>query len=304
MKKLLVFIFIISCVISPAYAKKHTTEEIITPSTQLEKRSFQSKTYNNIEQNKVLKNILNVLQDEGYIVYNANSLLGFIYAVKDFDTTDPNIDISKEFGFTKSRLSYNGVKVATLEAAVNVTEFGETLKVRVNFKRKLLNEYGNAQFIDDVSDKEFYANFYEKLDKTLSIYQKASDTNSQDLKNNEEEQNTSSSSPVIMPELLEEIHSEVEKLINVDRNELPVLSEPKANSASADKENSVDKEQKEVQKEETSSNEVNIEEKKSTEEQVEQIQQNEQDLNIDSPQTSETIEDTKVSGEQGNNSAE
>ena len=44
--------------------------------------------------NKLMKAMLNVLQDEGFIVYNANPLLGFIYGVKDFDTSDSNIDIS------------------------------------------------------------------------------------------------------------------------------------------------------------------------------------------------------------------
>jgi hypothetical protein len=116
-----------------------------------------------------MKGILNTLQDEGYIVYNVNSLLGFIYGVKDFDTTDPNVDISKEFGLTKSRLNYNGVTVATLEVTINVTDYGEDLKVRTNFKRKLLNQYGNAQFIDDIDEEEFYTEFYEKADKAIQL---------------------------------------------------------------------------------------------------------------------------------------
>lgn len=220
MKKVLVLLLILGIVL-PVYAKKHTSEEIITPSTQLEKRTFQTKTYNSIDQNKILKTVLNVLQDDGYLVYNVNSLLGFIYAVKDFDTTDPNVDISKEFGFTKSRLSYNGVKVATLETAVNVTSYGDLVKIRINFKRKLLNQYGNAQFIDDVSDKEFYNSFYEKLDTALSIDKKACE----EIKETENtDESNANNTTTIMPELLKEIHGEVEKLINVDRNSLPEIN--------------------------------------------------------------------------------
>ena len=95
MKRLLAVVLILALAL-PVCAKKHQSEEIITPQTQLEKRKYQTRTYKAKDQIAVLKSILNVLQDDGYIVYNVNSLLGFIYAVKDFDTTDPNIDISKE----------------------------------------------------------------------------------------------------------------------------------------------------------------------------------------------------------------
>lgn len=252
MKKVLILLLALGIVL-PVYAKKHTSEEIITPSTQLEKRTFQTQTYNNIDQNKILKTVLNVLQDEGYLVYNVNSLLGFIYAVKDFDTTDPNIDISKEFGFTKSRLNYNGVKVATLETAVNVTSYGDLVKIRINFKRKLLNQYGNAQFIDDVSDKEFYKNFYDKLDTALSIDKKVNE-NTQETEDSDKSDSTS----VIMPELLQEIHGEVEKLINIDRNSLPEINvqsnEEKSDKSVNDEELNQTEPQEQTVQEETDNN--------------------------------------------------
>ena len=168
MKKILAILLILCCSL-PAVAKKRQNEEIITPVTQLEKRQFQTKSYPAKDNVLVMKSILNVLQDEGFIVYNVNSLLGYIYGVKDFDTSDPNVDISQEFGVTKSRLSYNGVKVATLEVSVNVTQYGEQARVRANFKRKLLNEYGNAQMIDDIDDSQYYADFYAKVDNAVAL---------------------------------------------------------------------------------------------------------------------------------------
>lgn len=168
MKKILAILLILCCSL-PAVAKKRQNEEIITPVTQLEKRQFQTKSYPAKDNILVMKSILNVLQDDGFIVYNVNSLLGYIYGVKDFDTSDPNVDISQEFGVTKSRLSYNGVKVATLEVSVNVTQYGEQARVRVNFKRKLLNEYGNAQMIDDIDDTQYYADFYTKVDNAVAL---------------------------------------------------------------------------------------------------------------------------------------
>ncbi len=60
------------------------------------KRQFQTRTYETIDKPLVMKAMLNVLQDEGFIVYTTRiRFLGFIYGVKDFDTADPNIDISK-----------------------------------------------------------------------------------------------------------------------------------------------------------------------------------------------------------------
>ncbi len=168
MKKILTVLLLALCVL-PTFSKERQSEEIITPMTQLEKRQIQTKSYNNENMALLMKGILNVLQDDGYIVYNVNSMLGFIYAVKDYNISDDRIDISKEFGLTKSRLKYNGVKVATMETTANITEYGNTARVRINFKRKLLNEYGNAQFIEDINNNEYYEDFYKKLDSAIAL---------------------------------------------------------------------------------------------------------------------------------------
>ncbi len=168
LKKIFLILFVL-CLALPVPAKKQAQEEIITPMTQLEKRQFQTRTYDSSDKALVMKAMLNVLQDEGFIVYNANPLLGFIYGVKDFDTSDPNIDISKEFGLSKARLNMNGVRVATVETTANVTEYGKSMRVRVNFKRKLLNVYGNAQFIDDINDENYYQEFFSKVDKAIFL---------------------------------------------------------------------------------------------------------------------------------------
>lgn len=76
LKKILLILFIL-CLALPVSAKKRVQEEIITPMTQLEKRQFQTRTYETIDKPLVMKAMLNVLQDEGFIVYNANPLLGF-----------------------------------------------------------------------------------------------------------------------------------------------------------------------------------------------------------------------------------
>lgn len=137
--------------------------------TQLEKRQYQTKTFDNVDKAIIMKAMLNVLQDEGYIVNNANPLLGFISGTKEFDVKDKTINIEKEFGVKKGSLFCQGIKVATIEATANVTEYGKEIRVRINFKRKLLNVYGNAQNIDEINDENFYQDFFSKVDKAIFI---------------------------------------------------------------------------------------------------------------------------------------
>ena len=167
MKKILasiLILFISGLVIS--VEAKTDKNEVITPQTQLQKRQYQTRQYSNISKESLMKAMLNVLQDEGFIVNNANSLLGFISGAKEFSPKDKNIDIEQEFG-TKKGLA--GAVVAVVESTANVSEYGKDFKVRINFKRKLLNAYGNAYKIDEVTDEQYYQNFFAKVDKAIFI---------------------------------------------------------------------------------------------------------------------------------------
>ncbi len=166
MKKIFVLILFLSIVtVNPVFAKKNSND-IITPQTQLEKRQYQTRQYSNIPKPVLMKAMLNVLQDEGFIVNNANSLLGFISGAKEFSPKDKTIDIEKEFGTKKGML---GAVVAVVETTANVSEYGREMRVRVNFKRKLLNAYGNAYKIEEVTDEKYYQYFFSKVDKAIFI---------------------------------------------------------------------------------------------------------------------------------------
>lgn len=142
---------------------------LVPKKTQLEKRQIQTRTYDCADQTLIMKAILNVLQDEGYIVNNANPILGFISGAKEFDVYDQSINIEEEFGVNRRVLIRQGIKVATIEATANVTEYGEQIKVRITFKRKLLNMYGNAQVINEINDEKYYQDFFAKVDKAIFL---------------------------------------------------------------------------------------------------------------------------------------
>lgn len=171
MKKNLFIIIAICFFMSsiPTEAKGINNKTSEPPKTQLEKRQFQTREYNCTDKALIMKSMLNVLQDEGFIVNNANPLLGFISGAKEFDVSDKSIDIQKEFGISKASLGWKGIRVATIEATANVTEYGKEIKVRINFKRKLLNTYGNAQIINEIDDEKYYQDFFSKVDKAIFI---------------------------------------------------------------------------------------------------------------------------------------
>ncbi|MGN1154482.1 MAG: hypothetical protein ACI4S3_10675 [Candidatus Gastranaerophilaceae bacterium] len=166
MKKFLsiLLLLMVGCFV-PCFAKK-SANEVITPQTQLQKRQYQTRQYSNIQKATLMKAMLNILQDEGFIVNNANSLLGFISGAKEFSPNDKTIDMVAEFGTKKGTF---GAVVAVVEATANVSEYGKDYKVRINFKRKLLNAYGNAYKIDEVTDEKYYQNFFSKVDKAIFI---------------------------------------------------------------------------------------------------------------------------------------
>lgn len=167
----LVAVFVLILVATPVQAKKNFSYKTAPPpqKTQLEKRQFQTREYDSTDKNMIMKAMLNVLQDEGFIVNNANPLLGFISGEKEFDLNDRSIDIQKEFGTSKGSLNWSGVRVAVIEATANVTEYGKQIRVRINFKRKLLNVYGNAQSIDEIEDEKYYQEFFAEVDKAIFL---------------------------------------------------------------------------------------------------------------------------------------
>jgi hypothetical protein len=167
MKKLLSVLFLLCLLFNCTVANaKNDVNEVITPQTQLQKRQYQTRQYSGISKAAIMKAMLNVLQDEGFIVNNANSLLGFISGAKEFSPKDKTIDVEKELGTKKG--TFNAV-VAVVETTANVSEYGKDFKVRINFKRKLLNTYGNAYKIDEVTDEVYYQNFFSKVDKAIFI---------------------------------------------------------------------------------------------------------------------------------------
>ena len=134
--------------------------------TQLQIREFQTRSYDTTDTKMVMKAMLNVLQDEGFIVKNANTELGMLTATKEMDVQNTGTAVMMALlAGANARWDKNSV----VECSANVTEFGQQTKVRVNFQTKTLNNKGEVTDIHVIQEEPFYQDFFSKVDKGIFL---------------------------------------------------------------------------------------------------------------------------------------
>jgi hypothetical protein len=158
------------------------TAAVEPPQTQLQVREYQTRTFDTADHRMVMKAMLNVLQDDGYVVKNAVVDLGLITAAKDIDVAPGRSGSDGLFGGTivlgggpggvifggpQSRPSYR--KTETRDFTGNVSEFGNQTKVRVSFQRKVLDNRGDVVAVEPIEDPVFYQDFFSRMDKSLFL---------------------------------------------------------------------------------------------------------------------------------------
>lgn len=135
--------------------------------SQLQIRQFQTRTFETSDEKGVMKALLNVLQDDGYIVKNANTDLGLLVAVKEIDITNSGEAVLLTL-LAGSNARYQ--KNAIIEASANVSKIGKKCKVRVNFQKKIFNNKGEVMEVIQVTDQKYYQNFFSKVDKGIFLH--------------------------------------------------------------------------------------------------------------------------------------
>jgi len=155
------------------------------PKTQLEVREYQTRTFETPDAKQVMKAMLNVLQDDGYVVKNAVVELGLITASKDIDVAPGRSgpgggDIFGGLGGTVVFGGRGGVifgpqtqptyrKTEVRDFTGNVSEFGTQTRVRVSFQRKVLDNRGDVVDVEPIDDLEFYQDFFSRMDKSVFL---------------------------------------------------------------------------------------------------------------------------------------
>lgn len=138
----------------------------LPPKTQLQIRQFQTRSYETGDTKMVMKAMLNVLQDDGFIVKNAVLDLGLLSAEKTIDVKDPGEVILRVL-LMGGEATWKNASV--IECTANVSGYGSQTKVRVNFQRKCINNKGVMTRIEQIGDVQYYQNFFSKVSKGFFI---------------------------------------------------------------------------------------------------------------------------------------
>ncbi|MFA6571760.1 MAG: hypothetical protein WCT77_11070 [Bacteroidota bacterium] len=174
LKLLLVLVFLSGCTIV-------TRQDIPEQKTQLEIREFQTREFDTNDTKLIMKAVLNVLQDDGFVVKNAVVDLGLLTATKEIDLRNSTAaNRNEDFWTTFFRVAARGSssksntettyqKVKVVEVSVNVSELGKRSKVRANFQAKVLDNKGNVLEVYPVDDAKFYQDFFAKVDKGIFL---------------------------------------------------------------------------------------------------------------------------------------
>ena len=153
-------LFFLACSMEPPAPQK----------SQLELRQMQTREYKAPPGGlkRVMKAVINTLQDEGYMIKNADIELGFITAQRETDVQDKWETFFAHLGAgnnAPARFSKNSV----LECSVNVSEYGKDMRVRAVFQNKVLDNLGGTVTVRQVDSGLFYQNFFSKVDKGIFI---------------------------------------------------------------------------------------------------------------------------------------
>ena len=131
--------------------------------TQLQIREFQTRNFETTDDKAVLKALVNVLQDDGYIIKEANTELGLLSATKEVDLETAAQAVLSSF------LSLVYDKNSIIEATANVTGHSEKCRVRATFQVKKFNNKGEVTDVKQIDDEQHYTEFFAKVHKGIFL---------------------------------------------------------------------------------------------------------------------------------------
>lgn len=151
-----------------------STKPIVESSakTQLELREIQSKKVLNTDTIFLSKAILQVLQDDEFVITNSDSNLGYFSARKKLDSG------KESYKFAWYDIYYPIAIYKVLTLGMLVKEINATISIRVYEEHSTIRASFNADIFDDggklvsskvIEDLKFYQEFFAKVDKALFL---------------------------------------------------------------------------------------------------------------------------------------
>jgi hypothetical protein len=146
------------------------------PLAPLELRQAQTRTFDSAAPRLVLEAVVNVLQDQGFVIRQAEPELGLVTAVTEWRSGRRNegLRVLKWVAalptWGASLLIPAGRdEVSTIEAVVNVTPEAERTRVRLSLTARVTDDKGFARRVSPVDDPASYRKLFASLDKALFL---------------------------------------------------------------------------------------------------------------------------------------
>lgn len=159
-------VFMLAGFISLIYLTSCATTAPDPAKTQLQIRQLQTRTFETPDDKAVLKAMVNVLQDDGYMIKEANVELGILSAIKEYEEkTSFWAELGAAYTDTQGELAKNSV----IESTANVSKYGEKCRVRVNFQIKTFKRDGGTKAVRQIADGQHYIEFFAKVHKGIFL---------------------------------------------------------------------------------------------------------------------------------------
>ncbi|ARN84338.1 hypothetical protein [Candidatus Nucleicultrix amoebiphila] len=159
-------LFLVSVAALALVGCSQTSDKISLEKSQMQIREFQTRSYDTADAKAVMKTVLDVLQDDGYIVKNAVPDLGLLTATKEDDLEESGEAFWKTFWMGHHA---TWKKHAIIEASCNVSSHNNQSKVRANFVVKVMDNKGGTVEVKQIDDQAFYQKFFSKVDKGIFL---------------------------------------------------------------------------------------------------------------------------------------
>lgn len=134
--------------------------------TQLQEREYQTRLFDTTDQKAVMKALLGALQDDGFVISQANTDLGLLSAQKEVEVKNEGEAFMATL-LAGSEATYQNNAIQ--EATANVTAFGQQTRVRLNVVQKVMDNKGGVMDVRPIADQKFYQDFFETVSKSLFI---------------------------------------------------------------------------------------------------------------------------------------
>lgn len=129
-------------------------------------RKMQTRTFVGATPKAVAKELLAILQDEGFMVKNVNAELGLITAERD---TNVEKFSSKFWAYILSGRQATWKKHSLVEITSNITEEKGKTKIRINLLLREFDNHGRIVDVHQVLEEEAYVDFFEKVQNGLIL---------------------------------------------------------------------------------------------------------------------------------------